>query len=127
MPVLLKPGRLTPLEWEVTRSHVPAGQRFAEALRFLPAPAVRVIADHHERWNGEGYPVGKAGEQINLEGRLFALCDVYDAMTSARPYKTAWTPAEARAELQAQAGQHFDPDLVPVFLRVLDGEDVNAG
>lgn len=124
--VLLKPGRLTREEWELMRSHVPAGQRFAQALEFLPAPAIRLITDHHERWNGGGYPAGKAGEQISLEGRLFALCDVYDALTSARPYKAAWTPAAARAELQAQAGQHFDPDLVAVFLRVLDREDAQG-
>lgn len=125
--VLLKPGKLTAEEWEVMRSHVAAGQAFAEALRFLPPAALDVIADHHERWNGQGYPAGKAERQISLEGRLFALCDVYDALTSARPYKAPWSAADIRAELQAQAGQHFDPELVEVFLSVLDEAQGNPG
>ncbi|WP_216321881.1 HD-GYP domain-containing protein [Deinococcus aestuarii] len=120
--VLLKSGRLTPAEWEVMRSHVREGDRFAQALKFLPAPALAVINDHHERWDGSGYPGGKAGREISLEGRLFALCDVYDALTSARPYKAAWSHEAACAELRAQAGTHFDPELVEVFLRVVGDE-----
>ncbi|GGK19157.1 phosphohydrolase [Deinococcus malanensis] len=118
--ILLKPGRLTPQEWDVMRSHVQEGQRFAQALRFLPAQAMEVIVDHHERWNGEGYPARKAGAQISMAGRIFALCDVYDALTSERPYKQAWTVTDARAELLAQAGHHFDPELVHEFLGMLD-------
>ncbi|MBZ9750253.1 HD domain-containing protein [Deinococcus sp. HMF7604] len=118
--ILLKPGRLTEAEWVVMRSHVEAGGRFASALTFLPRAALDVIQDHHERWNGGGYPAGKAGEAISLEGRVFALCDVYDALTSHRPYKRAWTHEEAVAELRAQAGQQFDPALVELMIAVTE-------
>lgn len=120
--VLLKPGTLTEAEWGVMRSHVEEGVRFAGALGFLPETALAVIADHHERWNGQGYPASKAGEEISLAGRLFALCDVYDALTSERPYKAAWTPRAALAEITAQAGQHFDPELTQLFVQLLAEE-----
>ncbi|GGO39366.1 HD-GYP domain-containing protein [Deinococcus humi] len=114
--VLHKPGPLDAAEWTVMRAHVDAGLRFAAELDGLPDAALRVIGDHHERWDGQGYPAGKVGEEISLEGRLFALCDVYDALTSERPYKVAWTRAAALAEIKAQAGQHFDPVLTRVFV-----------
>ena len=117
--VLLKPGQLTGEEWTVMRSHVEAGLRFASALGFLPPAALDVVADHHERWNGQGYPAGKVGAAISLEGRIFALCDVYDALTSPRPYKAAWTMEAALAEIAAQAGQHFDPELAQVFVGLM--------
>lgn len=117
--VLLKPSKLSGAEWTVMRSHVEAGVHFATALGFLPAAALVVIGDHHERWNGQGYPSGKAGDAIGLEGRIFALCDVYDALTSERPYKAAWTREDALAEIEVQAGQHFDPGLVQVFLEMM--------
>ncbi|MDL2344954.1 HD domain-containing protein [Deinococcus sp. MIMF12] len=119
--VLLKPGRFTPEEWLTMRSHVQAGVAFAGALTFLPPGALAVIADHHERWDGSGYPAGKAGEAISPGGRLFALCDVYDALTSSRPYKAAWPHGEAVAELRAQAGRQFDPAYVEAFIAVLAG------
>ena len=117
--VLLKPGQLSGAEWVVMRSHVEAGTRFAAALGFLPPAALDVVADHHERWNGQGYPAGKVGAAISLEGRIFALCDVYDALTSHRPYKAAWTVEAALAEIGAQAGQHFDPELAQVFISLM--------
>ncbi|CAM4236560.1 HD-GYP domain-containing protein [Deinococcus marmoris] len=117
--VLLKSGKLSAAEWPVMRSHVEAGIRFATALGFLPAAALDVVRDHHERWNGQGYPAGKVGDAISLEGRLFALCDVFDALTSPRPYKAAWTGAQALAEIEVQAGEHFDPELVQVFIEML--------
>ncbi|MDV6376017.1 HD domain-containing phosphohydrolase [Deinococcus arenicola] len=125
--VLLKPDKLNEAEWTVMRSHVEAGVRFASALEFLPAAALDVITDHHERWNGQGYPAGKAGEAISLEGRIFALCDVYDALTSPRPYKAAWTAEQALAEIGLQAGQHFDPELARVFsdMMAADSEHSN--
>lgn len=114
--VLLKPGRLTPEEWTVMRSHVDAGVRFAQALNFLPAGAMAVIQDHHERWDGSGYPRGLAGEQISPEGRLFALCDVYDALSSDRPYRSAWTHEHTTGELRRLSGVQFDPELVEPFI-----------
>lgn len=114
--VLLKPGPLDAAEWTLMRSHVEAGLRFAVGLDALPAAALRVVRDHHERWDGQGYPAGKEGEEISLEGRLFALCDVYEALVSERPYKVAWTQEAALAEIGAQAGRHFDPVLTRVFV-----------
>ncbi|CAM3160136.1 Response regulator [Deinococcus saxicola] len=120
--VLLKPGALDTGEWTVMRSHVGEGLHFVAALGFLPATALEVVRDHHERWNGQGYPVGKVGCEISLAGRVFALCDVYDALTSKRPYKAAWTSEAALFEIEGQAGQHFDPVLTGVFLELLGSE-----
>ena len=117
--VLLKTEALTVDEWTVMRSHVQEGLNFAAALGFLPDTALAVVRDHHERWNGQGYPAGKAGREISLAGRLFALCDVYDALTSVRPYKAAWSPEAALAEIAAQAGKLFDPVLAGVFVALL--------
>ncbi|THF84403.1 HD domain-containing protein [Deinococcus sp. KSM4-11] len=119
--VLLKPGTFTPEERAVMETHVVSGLTFAQALTFLPPDALAIITDHHERWDGRGYPNGKAGERISEGGRLFALCDVFDALTSARPYKSAWSREQALAELQAQAGHQFDPALVAAFVTVVDG------
>ncbi len=121
--VLLKPGSLDPQEWRVMQSHVQEGERFADALGFLPAAAKAVIAGHHERWDGSGYPRGLAGEAIPLLARVFALCDVYDALTSERPYKRAWSAQEVRTELTSQAGRHFDPHLCTLFLTLLDDQN----
>ncbi len=117
--VLYKLGPLDESEWQIMRSHVEGGVQFATALGFLPEMTLRVIADHHERWDGLGYPAGKAGCQISLAGRVLALCDVYDALISDRPYKKAWTPQEALAEIGAQAGRQFDPTLTEVFVDLL--------
>ena len=117
--VLLKPGRFTPEEWAVMQSHVASGTSFAGALEFLPSAALAVISQHHERWDGGGYPRGVGGREISLGARIFALCDVYDALTSDRPYKKAWSRDEALAELETQAGRHFDPDLVPHFVDLI--------
>ena len=116
--VLFKPGPLNAAEWTMMRSHVGAGLRLAAGLNALPEAALRVIRDHHERWDGQGYPAGKVGEEISLEGRLFALCDVYDALLSERSYKVAWSRAAALAEIGAQAGRHFDPVLARVFVEL---------
>ncbi len=116
--VLLKPGKLTADEWDLMQSHVVAGTSFAAALEFLPSAALAVIAQHHERWEGGGYPWGMVGSEISLGARIFALCDVYDALTSDRPYKAAWSREEALSEIQAQSGRHFDPELVPHFIEM---------
>ncbi|MBB5365329.1 putative nucleotidyltransferase with HDIG domain [Deinococcus humi] len=117
--VLLKPGPLDADEWAVMRGHVEEGMKFASVLGFLPETALDVVRDHHERWNGQGYPAGKAGREISLAGRVFTLCDVYDALTSARPYKAAWSPEAALREIAAQAGKHFDPVLAGVLVELL--------
>ncbi|WP_407571485.1 HD-GYP domain-containing protein [Deinococcus altitudinis] len=116
--ILLKPGKLDAQEWAAMQEHVSEGERFAEVLGFLPPATCEVISGHHERWDGTGYPRGLCGEQIPFLARLFALCDVYDALTSDRPYKVAWTHSEALSEIGAQAGRHFDPHLCETFLQM---------
>ena len=91
------------------------GEHPAGVLRLARAVALC----HHEKWDGSGYPAGLAGEQIALEARIVALADVFDALTSVRPYKQAWTPEDAMAHITAQAGQHFDPALVALFVPLL--------
>lgn len=114
--ILLKPGKLLPDEWEVMKTHTTIG---AELLAGHDSPLMQmasVIAlAHHEKWDGSGYPRGLAGEEIPLVGRIVALSDVFDALTSERPYKRAWSVEEARAYLQENAGRHFDPALVKRF------------
>jgi PAS domain S-box-containing protein/putative nucleotidyltransferase with HDIG domain len=114
--VLLKPGPLDPSEWALMSTHVVSGVQFARTLDFLPDEALQLIADHHERWDGGGYPRGLRGEAISLLGRVFAVVDVYDALVSERPYKPAWLLPQVRAELAAQSGRHFDPAVVAAFL-----------
>ncbi|MFK7603515.1 HD-GYP domain-containing protein [Deinococcus sp. SM5_A1] len=120
--VLLKPGALDAGEWAVMRSHVEEGMQVAATLGELPEVTLEVVRDHHERWDGQGYPAGKAGREISLAGRLFALCDVYDALISERPYKAAWSSQAALAEIETLAGRHFDAVLAGVFVELLHEE-----
>ena len=120
--VLLKPGRLDPDELEIMRSHTTVGAAILGASRLpLVRLAEEVVLTHHERWDGTGYPRGLAGEQIPLSGRIAAICDVFDALLSSRPYKDGWPLEEATAEIARLAGSHFDPDLIPVFLGLVPG------
>jgi len=115
--ILHKPGKLDAEERAIMQTHTTLG---AEILAGSQVPLIQtaeVIArTHHERWDGAGYPAALAGEAIPLSGRIAALCDVFDALTSERPYKRAWSVAEARAEIAAQRGRHFDPRLTDLFL-----------
>jgi len=119
--ILLKPGRLTPAEFEVMKTHSVIGAETLEsALRssgfggFL-AMAADIARYHHERWDGSGYPSGVRGEAIPLAARIVAVADVFDALTSARVYKTASPPEDARALIVEQSGRHFDPAVVAAF------------
>src|SRR5262249_30851358 len=124
--ILLKPGKLTAEEFEIMKRHTTLGaetldaalERFPEA-RFLQI-ARDIAATHHERWDGTGYPRGLAGRQIPLAGRIVALADVYDALTSKRAYKEAFTHAVARSIILEGSGSHFDPDVAGAFQRVED-------
>ena len=116
--VLLKPGGLDAAERAMVNTHAAEGERFAAALGWLPPAALGLIRHHHERWDGQGYPDGLAGEQIPVLARLFAVVDVYDALTSRRPYKAAWLPDQAREEITRQAGTQFDPQMTDVFLKL---------
>lgn len=122
--VLLKPGRLTPEEMEVMRAH-PAigGEIIPDHVSEVTRMARRIALTHHERWDGCGYPAGLRGEEIPLEGRIAAICDVYDALVSSRPYKKAWTREAALTYLRENSGSHFDPALVTAFLGVINDID----
>ncbi|HPU53377.1 MAG TPA: response regulator [Burkholderiaceae bacterium] len=115
--ILLKPGKLTPAEWAVMREHANIGH---EILRDSPSPLLRMAAtiarSHHEKVDGSGYPQGLVGEDIPLVGRIVAVADVFDALTSARPYKQPWTLERAREFLLEHSGSHFDPGCVSAFL-----------
>ncbi|ODU60089.1 MAG: two-component system response regulator [Comamonadaceae bacterium SCN 68-20] len=118
--VLQKPGPLDAQEWATMRRHPEIG---AEIIGEHPSGVLRlarsVALAHHEKWDGSGYPAGLAGAQIPLEARIVALADVFDALTSVRPYKKAWAPEDAMAHISAQAGQHFDPELARLFTPLL--------
>lgn len=116
--ILQKPGKLDPDEWELVKQHCaeganilgdPGDSRFFDMTR-------RIILSHHEKWDGTGYPAGLAGRNIPLEGRIVALADVLDALTTDLPYKKAWSMAEATRYIRSQSGVHFDPELVGLFL-----------
>lgn len=118
--ILLKEASLTDEEWVVMMTHVEKGaQIIGDDPSELMQMARTVALTHHEKWNGLGYPNGLAGEQIPLVGRIVAIADVLDALTSVRPYKPAWPLADALDYLVAEAGQQFDPKLVPMLLEII--------
>ncbi len=118
--ILLKPGKLTPEEWKTMQTHAELGADIlADNDSEMVRMARRIALTHHEKWDGSGYPNGLKGEDIPIEGRIAAVCDVFDALTSWRPYKQAWSVEEAVSFMQENAGSHFDPQLVPLFLKVL--------
>jgi putative nucleotidyltransferase with HDIG domain len=112
--VLRKPGPLTDDEWAMMRRHAEIGARVLERIPFLQ-PAAELVAAHHERWDGTGYPYGLAGTDIPLGARIFAVVDAYDAMTSDRPYRRGVPHQFAVAEIEGNAGIQFDPLIVMVF------------
>lgn len=120
--VLLKPGRLTQPEFDVMKRHATIGADILQEVvhqsrdaKFLDM-AEMIARFHHERWDGSGYPDGLKGEQIPLAARIVSVADVYDALTSERPYKEAWSPHRARDTIIADAGSHFDPTVVEAFV-----------
>ena len=119
--ILLKPGKLDPDEWEIMKTHVTIG---ADLLDGSDVPLLRMAKNialtHHEKWDGSGYPNGLSGEAIPIEGRICAICDVFDALTSERPYKHAWSIKDSIDYIHQQSGKHFDPSLVLLFDTVLD-------
>ncbi len=118
--ILLKPAPLDAEEWAIMQRHTIIG---AELLAGGGSALMRMAHDtaltHHEKWDGSGYPHGLCGESIPLVGRITAICDVFDALTSERPYKSAWPVEDAVAEIRQQSGRHFEPRLVTQFCMIL--------
>ncbi|ELX10951.1 response regulator receiver modulated metal dependent phosphohydrolase [Janthinobacterium sp. HH01] len=116
--ILRKPGPLDEDEWKVMQSHATIGGNIiGQHARGMLAMAHQVAITHHEKWDGSGYPNGLSGREIPLVGRIVAIADVFDALTSARPYKPEWPIAQAVEYLEQQRGKHFDADLVDLFLK----------
>jgi putative two-component system response regulator len=117
--ILLKPGKLTPEEFERMKTHTSLGAQMLSGGKFpLLQLAEQIALTHHERWDGTGY-IGLHKEAIPMAGRIVTVADVFDALTSKRPYKEAWTATSAIEEIQRQRGQQFDPDVVDAFLTVI--------
>jgi putative two-component system response regulator len=118
--IMLKPGPLDEEEWKVMRCHPRIG---AEIIGEHDSPllksALTIALTHHEKWDGSGYPRQLRGEEIPLIGRIVAVVDVFDALTTERPYKKAWTVEDALALIQRESGKHFDPELVRIFMSIL--------
>ena len=116
--ILLKPGRLDPDEMAVIRTHAGIGERILERSQCETIQlAAEIAGGHHERWDGTGYPAGIAGEAIPISARIVAVADVFDALTSDRPYKRAMAVTDALALIESESGRHFDPQCVEAFLR----------
>jgi putative nucleotidyltransferase with HDIG domain len=120
--ILLKPGPLTQEERAVIETHPLIGEKIVEPLGFK-SQEKNLISLHHERWDGQGYPYGLQGNSIPFLCRLLALADVFDALSSDRPYRQAFTTPDALAEIEAQAGRQFDPHLTQKFVRMMDDLD----
>ena len=139
--ILLKEGKLTPEEWEVMKNHTQYGNNILKSNKFvnyyiknqsekgesleefghqLIETAANIALNHHERWNGSGYPLGLKGEQIPIEARITAVADVYDALRSHRPYKEPWSHEKCLAYIKSESEKQFDPQVVRVFLENIE-------
>ncbi|WP_422486410.1 PAS domain S-box protein [Gudongella sp. DL1XJH-153] len=116
--ILLKPGKLTDEEWEIMRKHPVYAFEMLSPINYLQ-PALDIPYCHHEKWDGSGYPRGLKGEQIPLAARIFAVVDVYDALTSDRPYREAWSKEKALDHISELSGTHFDSRVVDMFIKIM--------
>jgi putative two-component system response regulator len=134
--ILLKTGKLDSHEWDVMKSHTELGGLILEGSKnpFIQL-ATTIAVTHHEKWDGTGYPKGLKGNDIPIEGRITAIADVFDALTTRRPYKEAFSVEKAFAIIRESSGSHFDPEVVDAFFSVqneilsikneiLDGDNV---
>jgi putative two-component system response regulator len=118
--ILFKKGQLTPAEWEIMRKHTVQGEEICRPMKSL-APVLPIIRNHHEKWDGTGYPDGLRGEEIPLLARILQVVDIYDALTSARPYKRALTPEEALMIMREEVERGWrDPVLTKLFIDRLE-------
>ncbi|AFV00058.1 HD domain-containing phosphohydrolase [Simiduia agarivorans] len=119
--VLLKPGKLEGKEWRTMQSHAEVGAQILASYDSKLMEVASIIArTHHERWDGKGYPEGLQGEEIPLYTRIVSVCDVFDALTSTRPYKVAWPVSKALGYLKENSGSQFDPQVVNEFIAIID-------
>jgi len=124
--ILHKPGKLTPDERAAMQRHATIGaDLLSGSSSQLLRTAENIARTHHERWDGTGYPARLRGNAIPLPGRIAAICDVYDALLTERPYKRAWTVEATLEHIAAERGRHFDPDLVDAFLALM-GETASS-
>jgi putative two-component system response regulator len=114
--IVHKTGTLTDEEWAIMRRHPQYAYELLSPIAYL-RQALDIPWCHHEKWDGTGYPRGLKGEQIPLPARLFAVVDVWDALTTDRPYRKAWTREKAIEYIREQAGKHFDPKVVGIFIK----------
>ncbi len=119
--ILLKPGELTPAEWEIMRQHPAFAFNMLAHIPYLKQ-SLDIPYCHHEKWDGSGYPQGLKGDQIPLSARIFAVADVWDAVTNDRPYRKAWSKEQTIEYIKEQSGSHFDPQIVDVFLKMISDE-----
>ncbi len=124
--ILLKPGPLDEREWSVMRQHPQYAYDLLSPVTYL-RPALHIPWCHHEKWDGSGYPRGLKGEEIPMVARIFAIVDVYDALTSNRPYRLAWTRENALDYIREQSGTHFDPKVTKAFMELMRGEQEAVG
>jgi putative two-component system response regulator len=116
--ILHKPDNLTEQEWAIMRQHPRFAFEMLNSIEYL-RDALEIPYFHHEKWDGTGYPQGLKGEQIPIAARIFAVADVWDALTSDRPYRPAWSQEAARNHIREQSGKHFDPHVVELFFKVI--------
>ena len=117
--ILLKPGPLTDEEWVVMKKHPTFAFELLSPIRYLKFAAIDIPYCHHEKWDGTGYPCGLKGDQIPLSARIFAIVDVWDALTSDRPYRPAWPSEKVLEHVRSLSGTHFDPMVVQEFLAMI--------
>lgn len=116
--ILLKPGKLTDEEWTIMRKHPEYAVEMLWPINFLRPATLDIPYCHHEKWDGTGYPRGLKGDEIPIAARVFAVVDVWDALSFDRPYRKAWAQTDVKAYLKEQSGKHFDPEIVEVFFRI---------
>jgi HD-GYP domain-containing protein (c-di-GMP phosphodiesterase class II) len=123
--ILHKPGKLTEEEWVIMRQHPVYAYELLSPIEHL-RPALDIPYCHHEKWDGSGYPRGLNGEEIPLAARIFAIVDVWDALLSDRPYRKGWDEEKVLAYIQENAGSHFDPELVKIFIKTIRSDGISA-
>jgi HD-GYP domain-containing protein (c-di-GMP phosphodiesterase class II) len=116
--ILQKPDKLTETEWAIMQTHPELAYQFLSHINYL-APAIDIPYCHHEKWDGTGYPRKLKGDEIPLAARIFTVVDVFDALTSDRPYRKAWEKEDALAYIREQSGRHFFPESAKAFLELL--------